>query len=135
MNALTVHQPWASLIAVGAKRYGTRSWPTRPRGPLATRAGMALDVGGLVETGLIEKALRPHDFRELLDLPRGVVVAIGRLVEVHRRITSDPGWAGTKLAFGGFPGGRFAWELADVRRLDPPVPARSRLGLSEGEGR
>lgn len=39
MKALTLHQPWASLIAVGAKRIETRSWSTTYRGPLAIHAG------------------------------------------------------------------------------------------------
>lgn len=35
MRAITLMQPWASLIALGAKRYETRSWKTHYRGPLA----------------------------------------------------------------------------------------------------
>lgn len=34
MKALTLHQPWASLVAVGAKKIETRSW---------SNTGMALD--------------------------------------------------------------------------------------------
>ena len=32
MKALCLHQPWAYLVAIGAKRYETRSWKTRYRG-------------------------------------------------------------------------------------------------------
>jgi hypothetical protein len=32
MKALTLHQPWATLVALGAKQIETRSWPTRHRG-------------------------------------------------------------------------------------------------------
>lgn len=39
MKALTLHQPWASLIALGVKTVETRSWSTRYRGPLAIHAG------------------------------------------------------------------------------------------------
>jgi hypothetical protein len=35
MKALTLYQPWATLVAVGAKRIETRSWSTKYRGPLA----------------------------------------------------------------------------------------------------
>ena len=38
MKALTLWQPWASLIAVGAKTIETRSWSTKYRGPLAIHA-------------------------------------------------------------------------------------------------
>lgn len=37
MKVLSVLQPWASLIAIGAKRYETRSWRTDHRGPIAIR--------------------------------------------------------------------------------------------------
>ena len=35
MQAISVCQPWASLIVCGAKRIETRSWSTPHRGPLA----------------------------------------------------------------------------------------------------
>lgn len=38
MKALTLWQPWASLIALGIKRIETRSWSTNYRGPLAIHA-------------------------------------------------------------------------------------------------
>jgi len=39
MKALTIRQPWASLIAAGVKTIETRSWSTSYRGPLAIHAG------------------------------------------------------------------------------------------------
>ena len=38
MKALTLTQPWASLVALGHKQIETRSWATRYRGPLAIHA-------------------------------------------------------------------------------------------------
>lgn len=38
MRCITLHQPWASLVALGAKRVETRSWKTSYRGPLAIHA-------------------------------------------------------------------------------------------------
>ena len=38
MKAITIWQPWASLIAVGAKGFETRSWKTSYRGPIAIHA-------------------------------------------------------------------------------------------------
>ena len=34
MKALTLHQPWASLMAWGVKTIETRGWATAYRGPL-----------------------------------------------------------------------------------------------------
>lgn len=38
MKALTLWQPWASLVALGVKTIETRSWSTSYRGPLAIHA-------------------------------------------------------------------------------------------------
>jgi hypothetical protein len=40
MKAITIIQPWATLIALGEKKFETRSWTTKYRGPLAIHAGM-----------------------------------------------------------------------------------------------
>lgn len=38
MKALSLHQPWASLVALGVKTIETRSWATQYRGRLAIAA-------------------------------------------------------------------------------------------------
>jgi ASCH domain len=38
VQALSLHQPWASLVALGVKKIETRSWSTRYRGPLLIHA-------------------------------------------------------------------------------------------------
>lgn len=38
MKALSLHQPWASLVALGYKSIETRRWATHHRGPLAIHA-------------------------------------------------------------------------------------------------
>jgi hypothetical protein len=40
MKALSLHQPWASLIGLGVKTIETRSWSTKYRGPLAVHASL-----------------------------------------------------------------------------------------------
>lgn len=49
MKALTLTQPYATLVAIGEKRLETRSWRTSYRGPLAIHAAkgwMSLRFGG-----------------------------------------------------------------------------------------
>jgi hypothetical protein len=132
MKALTLTQPWASLVAVGAKRIETRSWSTRHRGPLAIHAGMTLPRSALA---LCDRS----PFREALVkglgacpvLPLGAVVATAELAEVMR--TTDPRLRARlseqELAFGDFTPGRYAWLLAGVRPLPEPIAARGALGL------
>lgn len=97
MKALTIRQPWASLIGLGVKTIETRSWTTRYRGPLAIHAGkrppepdLRLGPGGPV---VAEEWLVDGDGPEaprLLDLcnelahplPLGAIVATATLADV-----------------------------------------------------
>lgn len=46
MKAITLTQPWATLVAIGAKQIETRSWATSYRGPLAIHAAANYGRGG-----------------------------------------------------------------------------------------
>jgi len=47
MRALTIHQPWASLIAAGLKTIETRAWATKHRGQIVIHAGQQAAQGRL----------------------------------------------------------------------------------------
>jgi hypothetical protein len=78
-------------------------------------------------------------------LQRGVIVAVCNLVGItnteavidgYRVQRSDRGHvayfsADSERAFGDYTPGRYAWLLADVRPVDPPIPATGRQGLWE----
>lgn len=51
MKAITVIQPWASLLAEGAKLYETRSWKTNYRGEILIHAGKKDPLFGIVAMG------------------------------------------------------------------------------------
>lgn len=145
MKTLTLTQPWATLVAVGAKSIETRSWDTRYRGPLAIHAGKGLGpVGGM--RGLRDLCCSEPFFSVLksagidLDhvdvdvLPRGAIVAVCRLTAIYR-ITERgiegfrPQPPANELAFGDYTPGRYAWLLTDVMALPTPIPATGALGL------
>jgi hypothetical protein len=46
IKAISLWQPWASLMALGLKRHETRHWPTAYRGPIAIHAAKTLDLAG-----------------------------------------------------------------------------------------
>lgn len=140
MKALTLTQPWASMVAVGEKRIETRSWETAYRGPLAIHAGKNLTpVGGV--RGLREKC-GEHPFRMLLarhgldaeTLPRGCVVATCRLATCFptSETTADYGaslMAPWDIELGDYSHGRYGWVLADVEPLEEPIPVRGHQQL------
>jgi hypothetical protein len=82
MKAITIWQPWASLIACGTKKYETRSWPTKYRGPIAIHAAAK------------EPRTLPQEVREALDqldeVPLGAIIATAELVNVWH-IVYNPG--------------------------------------------
>ncbi|MEX0718661.1 MAG: ASCH domain-containing protein [Planctomycetaceae bacterium] len=124
MKALTVWQPWASLLALGMKRYETRGWLTSYRGPLAIHAGAKRDgvVHAVCGIEPFCSILAEHGFAGPAELPYGAVIAVGELVACHPVETLK--LSKLERAVGDFSEGRFAWEFANVRMLDTPIPAR-----------
>jgi len=130
MKALTLCQPWASLVAIGVKSYETRSWRTSYRGRLAIHAAKRVVhvdgyAGALIAARLAEAGLC------LDSLPIGAVVATCTLTGCY---PVDMLWGrlvdmGDEGVFGDWRMGRYAWRLADVVPLDEPIPARGKQRL------
>ena len=149
MKALTLTQPWASLVACGAKRIETRTWAP-PAALIGERIaihaakGWTEDARFIATTEPFKSALREGYQRGLierssiLDLPRGCVVAIATLMACYAmRGDGDDGWRTIQRllieqpherAFGGYGAGRYAWVLRNVRAIEP-IRARGALGL------
>lgn len=127
MKALTLTQPWATLVITGRKRFETRSWSTAHRGGVAIHAAKGWSAGDrdlAREFGLDPDAL-----------PRGVVLGYAHIVAVAAAEDVRAGlqWAEDylELAYGDFDDGRYAWQLTAITKLDEPIPARGALGLWE----
>lgn len=126
MMTLSLTQPWAQLVAIGAKRLETRSWATRYCGWLAIHSTKSLPdyaTRFFLYDQYCRDALEPAGCRTFADLPRGSVVAIARLVDCVR-ITRDNVPSYPEREFGDYTPGRFMWRLADVHPLQEPIPAR-----------
>jgi hypothetical protein len=145
MKALTLTQPWATLVAIGAKRIETRSWGTSYRGPLAIHAAKGFPKWAQ-ETCLEDqfwKALngkRPMVLAYKPKLPCGVVLATCRLIDCRSTVYKVPNGVAVfekypkletdqELEFGDYAPGRWAWVLEDVKPLPEPIPAKGSLGL------
>lgn len=132
MRAISLRQPWAQLIAHGAKRYETRSWMTRQRGPLAIHASLEFSTAAraMCRREPFSSALCGED-----DLPLGCVVALCDLAAVFPTSPADASlfpvedWTERERTFGDFTPGRWAWQLDNIRALEVPIPVRGSLGL------
>lgn len=116
MKALTLWQPWASLIAIGAKTVETRSWSTPYRGPLAIHAA-ARPVRPDEVTPEIAQAFYDAE-TDALSAPLRAIVAVCELVDC---VSAPEALRGrqTDAPFGDFSDGRFGWILENVRPVEP----------------
>ncbi len=143
MKALPLWQPWASLVAVGAKRVETRHW----RAPqylvgqrIAIHATKTKDHLYIVASRPFCRLLREaRDAGSLVfvdgELPLGAIVGsavIDRCAamtaascdELRERDRDE-------FDLGHYEPGRFAWVLRDAVPLAEPIPWRGSQGIFE----
>ncbi len=148
MRALTLHQPWAQLMAWGLKNIETRSWAA-PRNLIGQRIAIhagkreprPTDWNIEVQRVVLQRAGSSHS------MPMGAVVATGRLIECMQ-VVSDPDSNGLVNCrgfgelgdapeyeavlktdpYGDFSVDRWMWVFQDVRRVDP-VTINGRQGV------
>jgi len=133
MKALTVQQPYATLIMEGVKRFETRSWR-----PPTARTGGPILVDFAVHAGARFDKNTPPEIAHIVSwrsYPLGVVLGIAHLVWVYPAEVIRDRERGNvdELNMGDFSDGRFAWELEVVEVFAKPIPAKGKQGLWEWE--
>lgn len=123
MKILTLHEPWASFMTRGYKKWETRSWGTPYRGPIAIHAAKTdehlcdatflLSNAGVMETAFVVPPF-PMDDK---DWPRGKILTVGELVDCVPTEKAEP--SPQERALGDYTSGRVAWIFKDMRRVKP----------------
>lgn len=122
MKALTIWQPYASLIAKNVKHYETRGFRTHYRGPLLIHSGQRPMRWILKHSDedALDVAIEFFGMDDLLALPVGSAICVVDLVDC---IEMTPDFirkqSPTELAVGDWKPGRYAWKLENPRELDP----------------
>lgn len=135
MRCITLRQPWATLVAIGAKRLETRSWAPRSLRPgdrLAIHASKGFPRGAraLCDDEPFASVLWRAGSGNWRELPLGCVIATVRFDKVlPTDALAGEGLSAEEYAFGNYAPGRFAWFLSDPQCVVPPVPAKGGLGL------
>lgn len=121
MKALTIKEPWATLIIEGYKEYEFRGWKTNYRGKILIHAGKTLEkdmldrfkdynlsysCGSIIgEAILTDCILVTKEFNEELQELNRVVYGRSNHVE------------------------KYAWKLENIKKYDKPIPAIGKLSL------
>jgi hypothetical protein len=125
--ALSIRQPWASLILLAGKDIENRTWETRVRGPLLIHAAKGMtrreyldamdfaDANGSCRIGHLLDSFEPGN------LPRGGIIGSVNLVDCVYQ--SDSPWFQ----------GPYGFVLCDPMPL-PFIPFNGRLGFFDVPG-
>lgn len=156
IKAITLTQPWATLLAIGGKHFETRSWKTDYRGPLVIHAAKTMPRYAkdfiaysrtchewLVNNDIrIGPLARPESW-----IPMGQVVArtfLVACVQVNEYTKTHGAWIDPvrgpsyhivlppnppELEFGDYSDGRWVWVLDETQALPEPIPAKGAQGL------
>lgn len=143
MKALTLTQPWASLMALQQKRIETRSWPVRYRGEMVIHSAKGFPKWAK-ETCDEEPFRTALGGRRASDLPLSqglcVVKVLGcfstnNLPSAFAKIEFMTGWKPDEkeIAFGDYSENRFLWLTEYIRPLhiNGWGPVKGSLGLWE----
>lgn len=140
MKAITIWQPYATLIVLGLKRFETRCWGTSYRGPLVIHAakkwdeGRAYDCRRVAELLGEETTFRPeslsHEQMELFYTPTGETLgkALG-VVDLAACCQMNDGGSHFENEVGSFGEGRFGWLCDRPRIFEEPIAAQGKQGL------
>ena len=141
MKAITIWQPYATLIACGLKRYETRGWSTNYRGPLVIHAAKRWDDDRDFDCRRVTTALRQalHDreislkhSEQMLLFYKPINETLGRALCVVDLVSCEPmtdGGSDVENAVGNFGPGRFGWECANPRLFEEPILHTGKQGL------
>lgn len=129
MKALSLWQPWASLMADSRKKIETRHW--RPplwllNQPVAIHAAMKVDAYACEDFGYDRNMI-----------PRGQVVCIGAFYKWEKFDELYKQWMMERWLnsgdeegnYGDFSAGRYGWFFRLTEKLNPPIPAKGHQGI------
>ena len=121
MKALTIKEPWASLIINGYKKYEFRSWKTNYRGKILIHAGMNLEKKNI------------DKFKEYnLNYEKGAIIGEADLIDcilVTKEFENEL-FSINPIVYGKSDHKRkYAWKLDNIVKYNEPIYIKGHLGL------
>jgi hypothetical protein len=130
MKALTIRQPWASLIADNIKLIESRSWQTHYRGKLYIHAGKGID----------KKYLKDYEnIIDITDMPKGKIIAECNLIDCilldkkyidyYNKLNKSKEYKLKDSCVG-----YYGWVLSDIKKIKE-IEIKGKLSIWDFEGR
>lgn len=117
MKVLTIKEPYVSAIALGKKRYETRSWKTNYRGEIYIHTAKS------VMSDPVEGCERIFPLGHIV-LKANLVDCIYMDQDFINKVKTDT----DEYNFGFYSEGRYAWELKNVKLIDQ-IKTKGKLGI------
>ena len=120
MKAITLKQPWATLVAEGIKKYEFRTWKTNYRGIVLIHAGAGIDKKEM------------EKFKDLnLDYPAKRIIAEVEIEDclelnddLNKKIIEE-----NNIAYGSKYRNGYAWKLKNVKKIEIDEEINGKLGF------
>ena len=117
MKALTLKQPWATLISEGLKEYEFRSWKTSYRGKLLIHAGLGIDKKEANEFNYYYPKSRVVALVELIDCIK--------IDDKFNKMIKDK----KSIVYGSKERNGYAWKIKLIKKIDDNKEVKGKLGL------
>lgn len=121
MKALTIKEPWASLIIEEYKKYEFRSWKTNYRGKILIHSGMS------VEKDMLSR-FKDYD----ISINPGFIIGEATIVDcilVDEKINNELRSIDSVVYGRSNHAETYAWKLENIVKYDKPIPCKGKLGL------
>lgn len=133
MKAISLWQPWASLVILGLKQYETRSWKTSYRGTLVIHAAKTFELTQGISAIEFAALL---GWEEMPAFPKGVALGTVDLIGccyTTPLLGDEVSLGSPEHIFGNWSPGRYAWKLANPIAFAEPIPCAGHQRLWEVE--
>ena len=124
MKAITLWQPWASLIVDGRKTIETRPMPWYYEGWVAIHAGLKIDREACIRFGYDPETI-----------PRGAILGQAFKVGLYHFERRLEGKQYTPDAYGDFTPGRYGYPFDDIVKFTAPVVEKGHQGFWDWNGK
>lgn len=127
MKIITLIQPWANLVVLGAKQIETRSWPTNIRGTIGIHAGKKIDKSVFLDP-TYKEIFERHNITPQ-NIITSAIIGTCDIVDVQKTELLISTLSKSEELLGNFSPGRYGWILSNIKQINPITNIKGKLGF------